>query len=288
MKKLSIRCSAALMALMFSTATLAQAPAQTVGTLPVSPAQPQEEAEGKFVLGVLLKVAAPMALEWFAKWTLKKMEANYDGAAMGSLISNASASTIVKVKDFIGGSRVDPVTGIASNIVFASPTQGLAETQLGEGVTIADRYQGVHVALVKVDAYGKPLNFHALADGFTTGDRFKLRVLSTYDALVVLGNITPKGVHRQIYPAVGSDVVKISGGKEVLLPLGKNEYLQFVGDVGKDQITITIRDPRSLESDKASTAKVHRRDEVYGSNFVQEVIPGRYAVIAEAISIQHR
>jgi hypothetical protein len=30
------------------------------------------------------------------------------------------------------------------------------------------------------------------------------------------------------------------------------------------------------------------RDEDYGSNFAQEVKPGRYPVIAEAIGIEHR
>ena len=77
-------------------------------------------------------------------------------------------------------------------------------------------------------------------------------------------------------------------GKEILLPLGREEYLQFAGDVGRDQLTLTVRDPRSLAGGQASTARVFRRDEDYGSNFVQEVKPGRYPVIAEAIGIEHR
>jgi hypothetical protein len=86
----------------------------------------------------------------------------------------------------------------------------------------------------------------------------------------------------------GSEVVRIPASKEVLFPLGPKEYLQFAGDVGRDQSTLTVRDPRSLEAGHASTAQVFRKDETYVSNFLQEVKPGRYPVIAEAIGIQHR
>ena len=55
-----------------------------------------------------------------------------------------------------------------------------------------------------------------------------------------------------------------------------------------DQITTTMRGPRLLKAGHASTAQVFRKDETYGSNFVQEVRAGSYPVIAEAIGIQHR
>jgi hypothetical protein len=49
-----------------------------------------------------------------------------------------------------------------------------------------------------------------------------------------------------------------------------------------------VRDPRSLQAGRAATARVFRKDESYGSNFVQEVKPGQYPVIAEAIGIEHK
>jgi hypothetical protein len=266
---------AILTALSFSTATLAQ----TGAPLPATP-EPQQQAEGKFVWGILLKLIAPSVFQTFANWVLKKIEPNYDAAALRKLAVNVAGAAIVKIGNYVSGKDII-LAGIAPNAALGEPTEALQADKGGEN------FQGVHVALVEVDADGRPVGFRTVGDGFRTGERFKLRVLSTFDALVVLGNITPKGAQRQIYPAAGSEAVRIPAGQEVLLPLGQKEYLQFAGDIGRDQLTITVRDPRSLEGGRASTAQVFRKDETYGSNFVQAVSPGRYPVMAEAISIQH-
>lgn len=270
------RITAAITACTFSTATLAQSSAP----LPVTSA-PQQEAEGKFVWGILIKLIAPSVFQLFANWVLKKLEPSYDENALRKLAMNVADAGIVKLGSLFASKEII-LAGVAPNTTLGAPTEALQTDKGGEN------FQGVHVALVEVDADGKPVGFHTVTDGFRTGERFKLRVLSTFDAVVVLGNITPKGTQRQIYPVSGSEAVRIPAGKEVLLPLGPKEFLQFAGDVGHDQITITVRDPRSLEAGHASTAQVFRKDETYGSNFLQEVKPGRYPVIAEAIVVQHR
>jgi hypothetical protein len=274
MRKLS-RVVAIVTAFSFSTATLAQ----TSAPLPATP-EPQQEAEGKFVWGLLIKLIAPSVFQLFANWVLKKIEPTYDEKALRKLAVNVAGAGIVKLGNLFSSKDII-LAGIAPNAAQGEPTEALRTDPAGEN------FQGVHIALVEVDADGKPVGFRTVADGFRTGERFKLRVLSTFDAVVVLGNITPKGAQRQIYPAAAGQAVSIPAGKEVLLPLGPKEYLQFVGDVGRDQITITVRDPRSLEAGRASKAQVFRKDETYGSNFVQEVKPGSYPVMAEAISIQH-
>lgn len=271
------RCIAALTALTFSTTTLAQ----TAEPPPV-PVQPENrEVEGKFVWGILIKLIAPTVFQLMANWVIKKIEPTYDEKALRKLLVNAAGAAIVKLSNHFASKDI-VLAGVSPETEVGEPVGTLQIDANGEN------YQGVHIALVEVDADGKPLGFRTVADGFRTGERFKLRVLSTFDALVVLGNITPKGAQRQIYPASTTRAVRIPAGKEVLLPLGEKEYLQFAGDVGQDKLTITARDPRSLESGHASTAQVFRKDEPYGSNFVQEVKPGLYPVIAEAIGIQHR
>ena len=271
------RVAAAVTALTVSTAALAHSSAP----LPATSAPPQQEAEGKFVWGVLIKLIAPSVFQLFANWVLKKIEPSYDENALRKLALNVAGTSIVKLGNLFGGRDII-LPGVTPNTTLGEPTEALQTSKSGEN------FQGVHVALVEVDAEGKPVGFRTVADGFRTGERFKLRVLSTFEAIVVLGNITPKGAQRQIYPVTGSEAVRIPAGKEVLLPLGPKEYLQFAGDVGRDQITITVRDPRSLEAGRASTTQVFRKDETYGSNFVQEVKTGHYPVIAEAIGIQHR
>jgi len=268
------RAIAALTAFSFSTATLAQ----TNAPLPATP-EPQQ-AEGKFVWGILIKLIAPSVFQLFANWVLKKIEPTYDEKALRKLAMNVAGAGIVKLGSLFASKDII-LAGVAPNAAVGEPTEALRTDNAGEN------FQGVHVALVEVDADGKPVGFRTVADGFRSGERFKLRVLSTFDAVVVLGNITPKGVQRQIYPAAAGQAVSIPAGKEVLLPLGPKEFLQFAGDVGRDQITITVRDPRSLEAGRASQAQVFRKDETYGSNFVQEVKPGLYPVMAEAIGIQH-
>lgn len=274
------RLVAALTVLTFSTASLAQTAPPASGDAP-----PRQEAEGKFVWGILIKLVAPVVFDFFSDWVKKKIAANYKENSLEYMAGNAAVAVIVNLSSYLTGK--DIVLGgvganAAPNAALGTPEEPLKTGKDGEN------FQGVNVALVGIDENSKPTGYRTVADGFTTGERFKLRVLSTFDAVVVLGNITPKGAQRQIYPAAVGQAVSIPAGKEILLPLGKQEYLQFAGDVGRDQLTLTVRDPRSLQTGQASSARVFRKDESYGSNFVQEVKPGLYPVISEAIGIEHK
>lgn len=268
------RLVAALTAATFASGCLAQA---------APPAPEPAQVEGKFAWGLLLKLVAPYVFDYFAAWAKKKITASLDTRALERLTGNAGLASVVSLNSYLA-SR-DIVLGGAGappNAALGAPEEALVSGKEGEN------FQGVNVALVGVDKAGAITGYRNVADGFSSGERFKLRLLSTFDAVVVLGNITPRGTQRQIYPAATGQAIAIPAGKEILLPLGREEYLQFAGDVGRDQLTVTVRDPRSLAGGQASTARVFRRDEDYGSNFVQEVKPGRYPVIAEAIGIEHR
>jgi len=244
------------------------------------PPQTEEpQQEGKFVWGLLLKLVAPVVFDMFADWVKNKLMKTSAAQDLSKMATDTAEAAIVSLNSWLTSRDI---VLVSPNAQEGTPVAGLTVDKSGEN------YQGVNIALVEVDAAGKPKGYRTIKDGFVTGERFKIRVLSTFDGVIVLGNINPTGANKQIYPPQTDKAVSIPAGKEILLPLGKGEYLQFVGDVGKDKLTFTLRDPRSLDSTKVSKAQVFRKDETTGTNFVQEVKPGTYPVIAESIAIEHR
>jgi hypothetical protein len=270
---------------------MAQAQARAEQTTPVStplPVQGAPQVEAKFVWGVLLQLLVPGALKLFGDWAQNKLAERYDAGSVSRLAALAGGAAIVwlgeytKVSLKAKGTRDIILVGAPAN---ASLGQADADLKIIDG---KENYQGVHIALLGFDAQGNPTGLRTIKDGFTTGERFKVRVLSTFEGLLSFDNINPVGARRQIYPATTEQAVKVPAGKEVLLPIGRDEYFQFAGATGDDKLVVTLRDPRTLSGGQASTATVKRKDEAYGSNFVQEVGPGRYPVIAESITLGHR
>ena len=268
------RVAAALTALSLGGASLAQTP-------PPLPSL-QKEAEARLVWGVLLRAVSPAAFEAFSEWVKKKIAARCAHDSPQCRTPEAALASVVSLAGYLTAGRGTVLAGVEPNARAGTPQDPLRIDGGGEN------YQGVNVAVVSVDAAGKPLDYRPLGDGFNPGERFKLQVLSTFDALVVLGNINPKGVSRQIYPGKAGHAVYIPAGKEVLLPLGAKEHFKFAGTPGQETLTFTVRDPRSLESGRAATAQAFRKDENFGSSFVQSVVPEQYPVIAESFPLKHR
>ena len=103
----------------------------------------------------------------------------------------------------------------------------------------------------------------------------------------MIENINAKGERRQIYPPEGGAVVVLQAGAATLLPLGAKEFFEFAHATGEEQLVISLRDPRAA-GDAASRQKVFRKDEEFGTHFVQEVSKGAYPVISEAIRLEHQ
>ncbi|HYL89206.1 MAG TPA: hypothetical protein VEU32_10630 [Burkholderiales bacterium] len=147
-------------------------------------------------------------------------------------------------------------------------------------------YQGVHIAIVGAERDGTITELRPVMAGFRTGERFKLRAVSTFGGLLVIENINPRGERRRIYPTDPGAVVVLQPGADTLIPLGKDELFEFARYTGEEQLVISLRDPRAI-GDAASKQKVYRQDEEYGSHFVQEVSKGTYPAITESIRQQH-
>lgn len=258
-------------------------------------AEDAPDVEPKFIWGILIKYVASEAFSMFSQWMVTKMNERY-----GTNISNASYSATAMdigklALSYYRGSR--DTTGGA--VIAANPTEtpvGLREAQVTTSaapsapLTLKDgsaNYEGIHIAIVGADRAGRLTELRPVKAGFRTGERFKLRAMATYGGLLVIENINPRGERRQIYPASTAQVVVLQQGADTLLPLGANEFFEFANATGEEQLVITLRDPRAIGA-AASKEKVHRKDEEYGTHFLQEAGKGAYPVISEAIHLQHQ
>ncbi len=204
----------------------------------------------------------PEVFSKFSQWTKGRIAANSGGA-------------------FIARSLSDGPAGVKESLQLTATTTAITDDQ---GQT---DYQGAHIAIVGADRAGNITDPRAANAGFKTGERFKLRAVSTFGAHLVIENINARGERRQIYPPEGTSVVVIQAGADTLLPLGTKEFFEFARATGEEQLVISLRDPRAV-GDAASRQKVFRKDEEFGTHFVQEVSKGVFPVISESIRLEHR
>jgi hypothetical protein len=252
-----------------------------VAQTPAPPAQngAAEEMQPKFIWGVLIKFAVNYAVSAFGSYLLGKLTEQITPQNIASMLLRSKSASIVPLAS-VGGGLTAKSAGAPENTVAGEPTTPL-KVENGR-----ENFQAVHVALMSFDRAGNALGFAPVTAGFRTGQRFKLRVLPTFDGLLVIDNINPKNQRKQIYPAQADNVVKIAAGVEIMIPLGKDEYFEFTGTTGDEQLVITVRDPRAFGS-AAASATVTRKDENNGSNFMQEVTPTTYPVISQALKLRH-
>lgn len=268
------RVIAMFVAAVFSFHVLAQAPATPNNDNP-------EDLQPKFVWGVLLiNIATKMVTSLFMNWLTSKLTTDISPLSIGKLLFNSKSVSIVPLDSATNTAVSAKAAGAPENTVAGEPSDTV---KVKDG---RENYQGVHAALIAFDRDGNALGFRPVTSGFRTGERFKLRVLPTFDGLLVIDNINPKGERRQIYPPRGGDVAKIKTGVEILIPLAKDQYFEFVGATGEEQLVLTVRDPRAFGA-AAATTKVYRRDESNGSNFVQEVSTDTYPLISQGMRLQH-
>src|SRR3954463_11754533 len=149
-----------------------------------------------------------------------------------------------------------------------------------------ENYQGVHMALVVAEDGGKTFTFRPVNEGFRTGERFKLRVLSTFGGELTIENINPRGERRQIFPPRADQVVTLLPATETLVPMDPAQFFEFSGATGREQLVVNVVDPRAV-GPATSRNKIYRQDTKYGSNFLQETGDGTYPSIQQAVELVH-
>ena len=270
------------------------------------PVPEKVEVQEKFIWGLVVNLVLSSAFSMFSDWLTKKLGGD-PGATGGGPLTLPSFGSAVNAAPTPVGSASD-IRGMLVNVAVVVITGALSgklnstltRAFLGKDVptTAAPKaplqikdgdpnYQAAHIAILAVDDAGNVTGFRPVREGFRTGERFKVRVISTFDALVAIGNINPSGKEKQIYPPAKDTIISVKAGTEIVLPLVADQYFQFTGETGTDQLVVTLVDPRALEG-KPSKARVHRQDVEFGSNFAQEVAPDTYPVISQPIALLHQ
>jgi hypothetical protein len=267
--------------------------------------QSSAEAAPKFFFwGVLADALLSSVFSAFEKWLAGRLSGEAQPSSLTTQSSNftqptdnsASPQDIkTQVANRLAMAVIVPVSeAVASQFakLLDAAFTGSKQTEVAKPKTSfqvkdgAPNFQAVHIAVVPADREGNLLAFRPVSQGFQTGERFKLRVVATFSGMLAIANINPAGTKKQVYPPTNSTVVSIEAGKEVFIPLGKDEFFEFAGTTGTEQLVVTLLDPRAL-GEAASTSKIFRQDEAYGSNFAQQVAANTYPAISESISLIH-
>ena len=267
---------AKLLALALSAALLAPGAGWT--QQPPAPVQ-DDEVQPRFIWGVIINFALSKigGLIWdiFARYLESKLTGGMD-----AVVDHATASLLGSSNGKVKPRSSTAVSARGAEVVVGTPDTAL---RAGDG---KENFQGVHIALMMAQPDGKSFQFRPVNEGFKTGEKFKLRVISTFGGEMTIENINPRGERRQIYPPRAEDVVALEPGKEVFIPLGADDYFAFTRSAGREQLVINVADPRAV-GPAASRNRIFRQDVKYGSNFVQEVAPGTFAFVSQAVELAH-
>jgi hypothetical protein len=235
-----------------------------------------EDVQPRFIWGLLINVAlsklAGQGWDWFSNWLFKSTPNVTGRSGPPNLAADSGAQVRTRSSGAVSERTADAVAGNPATPISVDGGK--------------ENYQGVHVALVVASADGKQFDLRPVTAGFKTGERFKVRVVSTFAGELTLENINPGGERKHIYPAKADYVVALQPGRETFLPLGKDEYFQFTKATGKEQLVVNLADPRAVGAN-ASRHQVYRQDVKYGSNFLQQVAPNTYPHISQAIELNH-
>ncbi len=238
-----------------------------------------EELQPKFFLfGFLLNVALKFAIASFQEWRKQQLTTevtepiNYKKLLRNSALSSLASSA---------GSALFPIFSFKSASAAEAPATPPADAE--RRVT---NFQGAHVAVLGFDGKGNVAGLRPLRAEFRSGERIKLKVISSFDAWFVIENISPTGARQQVYPRDASQAVLLRAGNEILVPLVEDQYLEFAGATGQDQLVLTFRDPQG-SSGPLSTAAVVMQEEADGVGLLQEVPPGTYPLISQALAFNH-
>lgn len=276
---------------------------------PQSGDAPQYEAKAAFV-AIVLQALGSVVFDAFKSWLANRLTGGLYETPPSATASAATATASTSATDTSPASgapytyqnlkrdAADVVVAWVSEPIVNLMTSYLDATFGAKGVVVGDpktplavkagepNYQAAHIAILGVDEAGRISGFRSVNQGFRTGERFKLRMIATFDAVAAIGNINPRGEGRQIFPPQKGTAVQLKAGQEVVIPAQEDQFFQFAGTTGTEQLVVTIVDPRAVGA-AASTSRVYRQDEAYGSNFAQELSPGTYPVISQAIAITH-
>ena len=145
--------------------------------------------------------------------------------------------------------------------------------------------QGLHARLVVLDARGVKREMRSMSGPLRTGDRFKIRVTATFDAVAQVDQVVGDPWYGkrtgQVYPKPGQSV-SMKAGETVDLPLGADEYF-LMHRAASERLVLSVRHPQA-NGDSRSAQPAYRQDSKGGSSYVQLVPQGTYAAIEQLVA----
>jgi hypothetical protein len=143
-------------------------------------------------------------------------------------------------------------------------------------------YQGVHMKLVALTNAG--LQARPMSGPLLPGERFKIRVTATFEAVAELDKLSGDAWSAQrvgqIYPAAGTSV-QLRAGETVDLPLG-DAYFVAAGQ-STERLVLSVRHPRAIGA-AASSQPAYRMDGATGSNYLQLTPAGMLPLFEQVIA----
>lgn len=165
------------------------------------------------------------------------------------------------------------------------PLVGSGMGQVSKAWSGSFNYQGVHMRQVVLDSRGQQRDVRAMAYKPKAGERFKIRVTATFDAVADVDLVTgsPWELRRvgQFYPQKGMSV-QLKAGETVDLPLAPNEFF-VMKPPADERMVVSVRHAQAI-GDARSDQPAYRQDGRNGSSYLQLVPRGRYPVVEQLVS----
>lgn len=169
------------------------------------------------------------------------------------------------------------------------PLLGASARAAGRQWGASFNYQGMHVRLLTLDAAGRAVAARPLSAAPQPGERFKLRVTATFDALaeidLVLGTPFDGRQVGQLYPTPGYSV-QMRAGETVDLPMEANQYFMFGSDANQ-RLLLQVRHSAVTDNIR-SQQPAYRQDGAMGSNYLQLVPRGTLPSFEQLVTVATR
>lgn len=173
-------------------------------------------------------------------------------------------------------------------VILGQPELPLVGARAGQTVKAWDpalNYQGVHMRQVVLDARGAKRELRSMAAKPKAGERFKIRVTATFDAVADVDLVTGGAWNLrrvdQFYPKKGLSV-QVKAGEVVDLPIEVNEYF-VMSKPAEERMVVSVRHAKAL-GDARSSQPAYRQDGKLGSSYLQLVPNGSFPVVEQLVT----
>ena len=146
-------------------------------------------------------------------------------------------------------------------------------------------YQGMHAAYLVRDRVSGRLEQRPLSSAPRPGDRFKIRLTTTFNAQVRVDTVFGQGWSLQrggtLYPASGAPVLA-RAAQAIDLPVERDHYF-VVGEGGAPRMLLSVRHEEADDS-RRTRQPAYRRDQLNGTSYLQLAPTGTRPAIEQLIT----